>query len=64
MEVKTTLGTFGYDHIVWRMRSFDVTRLHVQQHAREKYQTIHVRGPLMRLAAVLHRRRVLSCEIK
>lgn len=37
-------------------------RLHVQQHAREEYQTVHVSGPLVRLAAVLHGRRVLSCE--
>lgn len=37
-------------------------RLHVQQHAREEYQAVHVSGPLVRLAAVLHGRRVLSCE--
>lgn len=37
-------------------------RLHVQQHAREEYQAVHVSGPLVRLAAVLHGRRVLSCK--
>lgn len=35
--------------------------LYVQQQAREENQTVHVSGPLMCLAAVLHRRRVLSC---
>lgn len=36
--------------------------LYVQEHTRKKYQTVHVSGPLVRLAAVLHRRRVLSCN--
>jgi len=38
--------------------------LYVQQQAREENQTVHVSGPLMCLAAVLHRGRVLSCACK
>lgn len=66
LRTKTDRDARGW--IAGRRRSPDDRRrglsrgLNVQQHAREKYQAVHVRGPLVRLAAVLHRRRIFSCE--